>query len=150
MAVGGLANRIEMQAELLEQAQEWLQQQKPVYLVLLLAALYFAFSTLISVYTFAARWVSVGWGTRSVPVAPGGNWLLGHVFQLASGCAWEKMHDWVRNSPPIVRFRILHRTGIIISDPLDVKRVFQVRFYILILNHFFFFLNCRLPLSFKI
>ena len=116
-----------MSAVLLEQAQTWLQQQKPVHLALLLAAAYFALTTLAAFIKFSHRWITVGLGTRKVPAAPGGNWLLGNALQLASGCAWEKMHEWVRARPPLVRFRILHRTGILVNDALAVKRIFQVR-----------------------
>ena len=108
------------------EAQTLLQQQKPVHLVILISALYISFLALASFSKFAARWITVGLGTRKVPVAPGGNWLLGHVIPLATSCAWEKMHEWVRGSPPLVRFRILHRTGIVVGDPLAVKRIFQV------------------------
>ena len=117
-----------MAAILIEQAQTWLQQQQPLHLVLALAALYFVSSLVASIFQFAARWIKVGLGTRHIPVAPGGNWLIGHVFQLATNCPWEQMHEWVRNSPPLVRFRIFHRTGIVVNDALAIKRIFQVRF----------------------
>lgn len=113
---------------LVQQAQEWLQQQKPLHLAAYLIAIYLALSIVISAFNFAHRWIKVGFGTRNVPAAPGSNWLLGHALQLATTCAWEKMHEWVRNAPPMVRFRILHRTGIIINDPLVIKRIFQTRF----------------------
>jgi hypothetical protein len=111
----------------IEQAQVWIQQQQPLRLAFVLAALYFVSSLAASLFQFAARWIKVGLGTRHIPVAPGGNWLIGHVFQLATNCPWEQMHEWVRNSPPLVRFRIFHRTGIVVNDPLAIKRIFQVR-----------------------
>jgi hypothetical protein len=116
-----------MEAISLDQAQIWLHQQQPLYLAFVLAALYIISWLAASAFQFAVRWTKVGLGTRHIPVAPGGNWLLGHVFPLATNCAWEQMHEWVRNSPPLVRFRILHRTGIVVGDALAIKRIFQVR-----------------------
>ena len=112
----------------IEQAQAWLQQQQPLHLAFVLAALYIASSLAVSFVNGAARWIKVGYGTRNVPLAPGCNWLIGHVIQLATNCPWEQMHEWVRNSPPLVRFRVFHRTGIVVGDALAVKRIFQVRF----------------------
>lgn len=97
-------------------------------LFLWLPALIGLAKALVAFGRFVSRWTHVAVNTRHVPAAPGGNWLLGHVFQLMNTCAWEKMYDWVVASPPMVRFRILHRTGIIVGDPWGLKRIFQTRF----------------------
>jgi cytochrome P450 len=76
----------------------------------------------------AARWARVFVGTRSVPAAPGGHWLLGHALPLLRGCAWEEMRSWVAGAGGIVRFRVLHRTGVVVGDPAALRRVFQTRF----------------------
>jgi hypothetical protein len=116
-----------MVAVLIEQAQTWLQQQQPLHLAFVLGALYFVSSLAASLFQSTARWIKVGLGTRQIPLAPGGNWLIGNVIQLATNCPWEQMHEWVRNSPPLVRFRVFHRTGIVVGDAHAVKRIFQVR-----------------------
>lgn len=76
------------------------------------------------------KWLRVGWGCRQVPSAPNGNFLLGHVLALAPpNCAWERMYSWLKkkNAPGgILKVRILHRTGILVGDPLAIKRIFQV------------------------
>ena len=99
-----------------------------LHLVLLLTAAYIVLRAVSTVVSLASRWIPVGLGTAHVPTAPGSNWVLGHVFQLASGCAWEKMYDWVASRPPLVKFRILHRTGVIVGDPRGLKRIFQASF----------------------
>lgn len=61
-----------------------------------------------------------------IPVAPGGNWLLGHVIPLAKReDPWHLMKEWLYASEPIVRFRILSRHGVILRDPHAIKRIFQ-------------------------
>lgn len=105
-----------------------LLQTRDTGTVLVLALLScYAVWTLLKVARFVSRWVRVAVGLRKVPSAPGGNAILGHVFPLATRCAWEKMREWVEASPPLVKFRIFHRTGLIVSDPRGLKRVFQVR-----------------------
>lgn len=75
----------------------------------------------------ALKWTRVALGCRAVPAAPEGG-LLGHTLALAPpNCAWEKMYGWLQKSSGILRVRILHRTGIVVSDPRAVKRIFQVR-----------------------
>lgn len=106
--------------------QPLLQQLSPLHLVGFLTAAYVVLLATSAVVNLASRWIPVGLGTAHIPTAPGSNWILGHVFQLASGCAWEKMYDWVAASPPLVKFRILHRTGVIVGDPRGLKRIFQV------------------------
>lgn len=41
--------------------------------------------------------------------------------------AWDLMEDWVKAQGPIVRFRILGTHGVVVADPLALKRIFQVR-----------------------
>lgn len=75
------------------------------------------------------RWIAVAARSRHIPVAPGGNLLLGHALQLfprGMNCPWERMLDWVRKEP-IARFRIAHRTGLVVNDPAAMKRIFQAR-----------------------
>ena len=98
----------------------------PLHLALVAAAACVALLCAVHLGPFVSRWTRVAIGTRHVPTAPGSNWLLGHVFQLASGCAWEKMYEWVGAAPPLVKFRILHRIGVVVGDPRGLKRIFQV------------------------
>lgn len=75
----------------------------------------------------AYRWLRVGFGTSSIPTAPEGHWLLGHIVPLAKSCAWEKMYGWLKaNDGELVKFRIGHRTGVLVGSPEGLKRVFQV------------------------
>lgn len=108
--------------------QELMTMDGWMELVLWLPAMIALAKGLVACGRFLSRWTRVAVHTRHVPTAPGENWLLGHVFQLMNTCAWEKMYDWVVASPPMVRFRILHRTGIIVGDPWGLKRIFQTRF----------------------
>lgn len=50
--------------------------------------------------------------------------FLGQALTLARGCPWEHMYRWV-TSHALVKFRVLHRTGIIVGDPRGLKRIFQ-------------------------
>ena len=113
--------------DLLVAAHARLAAMDPLLLALSEAAAVLLLRFALSTFKFAARWIVVGFGTRSVPTAPEGNWLLGHVIPLARNCAWEKMYEWVGGAGSIVKFRILHRTGVVVGDPLGVKRIFQVR-----------------------
>jgi cytochrome P450 len=116
-------------AAVAEQMLRWARSQAPSRLALLALAALLALRVASFLGRGAARWVRVAAGTRGVPAAPGSHWLLGHVFQLASGCAWEQMYDWVGAcGGPLVRFRILHRTGVVVGDPRGLKRVFQTRY----------------------
>ena len=75
-----------------------------------------------------SRWVSVGLRSRHIPTAPGCSLLFGNALQLVpsdSNCPWEKMLSWVQETP-LVKFRILHRTGLVVNDARALKRVFQV------------------------
>lgn len=90
------------------------------------------------------RWTVVHAGTKKVPMAPGCQWVIGHVRTLASGCAWEQMYDWVKwseknhrgngdgnggnGSHSVVKFRVGHRSGIVVGDPRGIKRIFQTRY----------------------
>lgn len=94
----------------------------------------------------AHRWLSVGLRTRHIHAVTyaadaglegleGGKVLvrlvervlsafLGQALTLARGCPWEHMYRWV-TSHALVKFRVLHRTGIIVGDPRGLKRIFQ-------------------------
>lgn len=111
----------------MHQAAAWLRDQPPLHLAALLVAAYVALQLALLVASEVSRWGKVHVGTRHVPSAPGANWLLGHVFQLTSSCAWEKMYEWVGANPPLIKFRIFHRIGIVVGDPRGLKRIFQVR-----------------------
>jgi cytochrome P450 len=84
----------------------------------------------LRVLKFTSRWIRVAIGTRSVPAAPQGSWLFGHALAVAGSCPWEKMHDWIRSCPPIVRIRLLHRTGVLVGSAQGLKRIFQTRYKI--------------------
>jgi len=107
-------------------AAAWLRVQSPLHLAVILVAAYVALQLALLVGSEVSRWGKVHLGTRHVPSAPGSNWLLGHVFPLASSCAWEKMYEWVGANPPLIKFRIFHRIGIVVGDPNGLKRIFQV------------------------
>ena len=74
---------------------------------------------------------------RSVPSAPDGNWLLGHVlpmvFCVNKGIgAWDQIAEWIiRKSPSkLIKFRILDTHAVAFSDPVGLKRVFQTHYKI--------------------
>lgn len=72
---------------------------------------------------------------QKFPTAPGGNPVLGHVIPLLkapkSGMgAWDLMESWSTAKGPLVRFRVLGTQGLIVSDPIMLKRIFQTRFKI--------------------
>jgi hypothetical protein len=69
----------------------------------------------------------------AVPVAPGGDCVLGHALSLLSAPrhgkgAWDLMEDWLNTKGRIVRFRILGTHGVVVNDPIAVKRIFQTKF----------------------
>jgi hypothetical protein len=69
----------------------------------------------------------------AVPAAPGGDFVLGHVIPLLNAPrhgkgAWDLMEDWVNAKGRLVRFRILGTHGVVVSDPVAVKRIFQTKF----------------------
>eukprot|EP00878_Enallax_costatus_P012765 GHUV01013329.1.p1 GENE.GHUV01013329.1~~GHUV01013329.1.p1 ORF type:complete len:475 (+),score=94.39 GHUV01013329.1:334-1758(+) len=71
---------------------------------------------------------------QSIPAAPGSNILLGHVFPLLKAPkegrgAWDVMEDWSKSANrELVRFRVLGTNGVIVNDPILLKRIFQTRF----------------------
>lgn len=73
---------------------------------------------------------------QSIPAAPGSNVLLGHVFPLLKAPkegrgAWDVMEEWSKSAKRgLVRFRVLGTNGVIVNDPLLLKRIFQTRFKI--------------------
>jgi hypothetical protein len=40
---------------------------------------------------------------NDIPMAPGGNFLTGHVMPLLKGTPWNIMAAWVQGNPPLVR-----------------------------------------------
>lgn len=79
-------------------------------LVGLLAGLYVA----VKVARALADALRISAGLASVPSAPGGNWLLGHVFPLIQinkkGLgAWDLMEQWLKDAGTgIVKYRVLN------------------------------------------
>lgn len=76
---------------------------------------------------FVASYTRIARGLRSVPEAPHGSWLLGHVLPLLRGTPWELMQQWVAERPPLVRLRIMQRHLVVVGSAEGLKRVFQVR-----------------------
>lgn len=77
----------------------------------------------------ARRFARVARGLATVPSAPGGNWLIGHVLPLITCTlrgkgAWDMMEEWLAGRP-IVKFRILGTHGVAVSQPAALKRIFQ-------------------------
>lgn len=77
--------------------------------------------------------VRINRGLKPIPNAPGGNWVLGHVLPLLFAPArqlgaWDVMGQWSKQLGPIYRFRVMQTQGVVIADPLGLKRVFQTRF----------------------
>jgi hypothetical protein len=82
-----------------------------------------------------ASFVRINTAMQAFPWAPGGNAILGHVIPLLkapnSGMgAWDLMESWAKAEGPLVRFRVLGTQGVIVSDPIMLKRIFQTRFKI--------------------
>eukprot|EP00879_Flechtneria_rotunda_P019652 GHRR01020649.1.p1 GENE.GHRR01020649.1~~GHRR01020649.1.p1 ORF type:complete len:480 (+),score=98.10 GHRR01020649.1:247-1686(+) len=70
---------------------------------------------------------------RSFPLAPGSNIILGHVLPLLKAPkqgkgAWDVMEEWSKAKGSLCRFRILATNGVIVNDPIMLKRIFQTRF----------------------
>lgn len=105
-----------------------LKKEQKLHLLAIFSVITLAIWLVQALAKQSARWVKIAIGTKSIPMAPEGHWLLGHVVPLATSCAWEKMYNWVRSNPPIVKFRIAHRTGIVVGDAHALKRIFQTRF----------------------
>lgn len=105
---------------------------------------YIILRVLLGLVSQTTRWVVVAVRTRHIPSVPyEGNYgkgplsmlmgfldrilvvpLLGQALILAQGCPWEHMYRWVTGKS-LVKFRVLHRTGIIVGDPKGLKRIFQ-------------------------
>lgn len=96
----------------------------------------FALTLLLAkLITATGRFLRTHRALSAFPPAPGGNWLLGHVLPLlkapsAGKGAWDVMEEWAAAGGPITRFRVLGTQGIILNDPVLLKRVFQTRFKI--------------------
>lgn len=72
---------------------------------------------------------------QAFPSAPGGDPILGHVIPLLKAPksgqgAWDLMESWCKAKGPVVRFRVLGTQGLVITDPMLLKRIFQTRFKI--------------------
>lgn len=83
----------------------------------------------------ASSYLRINAGLRAFPAAPGCNLVLGHVIPLlkapkARMGAWDLMESWAKAKGPIVRFRVLGTQGLVVSDPIMLKRIFQTRFKI--------------------
>ena len=50
--------------------------------------------SLLQMLRTVARTIRIGRGLADVPVAPGGNPLIGHVLPLLKGCPWDIMSAW--------------------------------------------------------
>jgi hypothetical protein len=79
------------------------------------------------------RFVRITRAMQAFPAAPGGNLLLGHVLPLLQAPkrgkgAWDVMEEWCKARGPMTRFRVLGTHGVIVTDPMLLKRVFQTRF----------------------
>lgn len=53
--------------------------------------------------------------------------LLGPAIPLLIHTPWEVMRQWVADSPPIVRIRILMRPCVIVGSAEGLKRIFQTK-----------------------
>ena len=76
---------------------------------------------------FVASYMRIARGLSSVPEAPHGSWLLGHVVPLLRGTPWELMQQWVAERPPLVKLRIMQRHLVVVGSAEGLKRVFQAR-----------------------
>lgn len=84
---------------------------------------------LLRLARFIASYVRIARGLSSVPEAPHGHWLLGHVLPLLRGTAWDLMAEWVAEQPhwsSVVKLRIMQRHMVVVGSAEGVKRVFQV------------------------
>ena len=82
-----------------------------------------------SIYAFIRRALVL----KSVPTAPDGNWLLGHVLPMVTCTSrgigsWDQISEWATRMAPhkLIKFRILNTHAVAFSDPAGLKRVFQV------------------------
>ena len=76
---------------------------------------------------FVALYTRIARGLSSIPEAPHGSWLLGHVLPLLRGTPWELMQQWVAERPPLVKLRIMQRHLVVVGSAEGLKRVFQAR-----------------------
>lgn len=99
------------------------------------AAAFAAVVLLAQLIKAVASFARINAALQRFPNAPGSNFFLGHVIPLlkapSSGMgAWDLMESWAKAKGSIVRFRVLGTQGVIVTDPLMLKRVFQTRFKI--------------------
>jgi len=81
------------------------------------------------------RFFRISQALQAFPCAPGGDPILGHVIPLLKAPktgkgAWDVMEAWSKAKGPIVRFRVLGTQGLVVTDPMMLKRIFQTRFKI--------------------
>ncbi|PNH07696.1 Protein LUTEIN DEFICIENT 5, chloroplastic [Tetrabaena socialis] len=90
----------------------------------------------LAAYLFArmvvatASFLRISRGLASIPSAPGGLPLLGHVLPMLTGVrhgkgAWDVMEDWLNAKGPIVKYNIMGTQGVAVCDPAALKRIFQ-------------------------
>lgn len=85
--------------------------------------------------SFVLDFLRVKRGLSTIPSAPGGNPILGHVFPMLDCIrhdkgAWDLMLDWIDAKGPIVKYQILGTQGVVFKDPVAMKRVFQTGYKI--------------------
>ena len=79
------------------------------------------------------RFMRIAGLMQEFPAAPGGDPVLGHVIPLlkapkAGKGAWDLMEEWSKAKGPVVRFRVLGTQGLVVTDPMLIKRIFQTRY----------------------
>jgi hypothetical protein len=99
------------------------------------AATFAATLVLAQLIKAVGSFLRISTALRAFPCAPGGDPILGHVIPLLKAPksgkgAWDLMESWSKAKGSIVRFRVLGTQGLVITDPMVLKRIFQTRFKI--------------------
>lgn len=107
----------------------------PALLVGVLVAVAAAAWVLARVFASLASFLRIRAALADVPMAPGGNALVGHIIPMLTCVnrnkgAWDVMEEWMDSTGPIVKYRILGTWGIVVRDPTSMKRIFQNAFKI--------------------
>ncbi len=119
----------------MSQAQALPPMQQAAAFAAAVLAIFLTGKMLTSISAFARRATVLS----SVPTAPGGNWLIGHVIPMISCTAkgmgaWDLLESWIGTSfagkGRLVKFRILDTHCVAFSDPAGLKRVFQTHYKI--------------------
>ncbi|GFR53077.1 hypothetical protein Agub_g15775 [Astrephomene gubernaculifera] len=84
---------------------------------------------------FIANYIRISRGLASIPSAPGGIPLLGHVLPMITCVrqnkgAWDLMEEWLDSTGPIIKCNILGTHSVVVRDPTAMKRVFQTGYKI--------------------